>query len=59
METMKVLITGCADCGSSLTDRLLQDGNDVIGIDRFSDYYPLKLKKANLADAMEHTIYSD
>ncbi len=34
---MRYLITGCAGfIGSSLTDRLLQNGHEVIGIDNFS-----------------------
>jgi UDP-glucose 4-epimerase len=34
---MKVLVTGCAGfIGSSLVDRLLNDGHEVVGIDNFS-----------------------
>ena len=34
---MRYLITGCAGfIGSSLTDRLLQAGHEVVGIDNFS-----------------------
>ncbi len=37
---MKILVTGCAGfIGSHLTERLLRDGFDVIGIDCFTDYY--------------------
>jgi len=37
---MKVLITGCAGfIGSHLTDRLLAEGYEVVGIDNFNDYY--------------------
>lgn len=36
-ELMRYLVTGCAGfIGSSLTDRLLADGHEVIGIDNFS-----------------------
>ena len=46
----KVLITGCAGfIGSHLVDRLLEEGNEVIGIDCFTDYYPPNLKRANIA----------
>ncbi|MDO8840908.1 GDP-mannose 4,6-dehydratase [Methanocalculus sp.] len=51
----KALVTGCAGfIGSTLTDRLLADGFEVIGIDRFSDYYNRELKEQNLAAAMQH-----
>ncbi len=51
----KALVTGCAGfIGSTLTDRLLADGFEVIGIDRFSDYYARELKEQNLAAAMQH-----
>ncbi len=49
---MKALVTGCAGfIGSHLTDRLLSDGYEVIGIDRFSDYYPREIKENNLSKA--------
>jgi len=52
---MRALVTGCAGfIGSSLTDRLLRDGYEVIGIDRFSDYYPRDLKERNLSSAVKH-----
>ncbi len=52
---LKALVTGCAGfIGSTLTDRLLRDGYDVIGIDRFSDYYPREIKDRNLSSAMQH-----
>lgn len=52
---MKALVTGCAGfIGSMLTDRLLIDGIDVIGIDRLSDYYPREVKENNLSLAMQN-----
>jgi len=52
---MKIVVTGCAGfIGSHLCDRLLADGNEVIGIDSFEDYYPRALKQANLALALAH-----
>ena len=52
---MKALVTGCAGfIGSTLTDRLLQDGYEVIGIDRFSDYYARDLKEQNIASAVKN-----
>ncbi|MCP1716129.1 UDP-glucose 4-epimerase [Methanocalculus alkaliphilus] len=54
-DSPKALVTGCAGfIGSTLTDRLLADGFEVIGIDRFSDYYDRELKEQNLAAAMQH-----
>ena len=35
--------------GSHLTERLLKNGSEVIGIDCFSDYYDRELKEKNLA----------
>jgi UDP-glucose 4-epimerase len=52
---MKALVTGAAGfIGSTLTDRLLRDGADVVGLDCFVDYYPRALKERNLADARTH-----
>jgi nucleoside-diphosphate-sugar epimerase len=49
---MNALITGAAGfIGSHLTARLLEQGNSVIGVDSFTDYYPRSLKEANLAVA--------
>jgi nucleoside-diphosphate-sugar epimerase len=53
MATM--LVTGAAGfIGSSLVDRLLADGHDVVGVDSFEDYYPRHFKEANLAAARLH-----
>ncbi|RLG29682.1 UDP-glucose 4-epimerase, partial [Methanosarcinales archaeon] len=51
---MKALVTGCAGfIGSHLTERLLIDGFDVIGIDCFTDYYPREYKDRNIKNALE------
>lgn len=48
---MKALVTGCAGfIGSTLAERLLQDGADVVGIDCFTDYYPRATKETNLSN---------
>ena len=45
---MKVIVTGAAgSIGSHTSERLKDMGNDVIGIDNFSPYYDLSLKKLN------------
>ena len=50
---MKALITGCAGfIGSNLTDSLLSEGYDVIGIDSFSDYYSRSIKETNISTAL-------
>lgn len=47
---MKVLITGTAGfIGSTLAIRLLERGDEVIGIDNVNDYYDPTLKEARLA----------
>jgi UDP-glucuronate 4-epimerase len=46
---MKVLITGVAGfIGSALAMRLLQRGDDVVGLDDMNDYYDVTLKEARL-----------
>ncbi len=51
---MRALVTGCAGfIGSHLTDRLLREGCEVIGIDCFADYYSRELKEKNLELAKE------
>lgn len=46
---MKALVTGAAGfIGSTLAERLVAQGADVVGIDCFTDYYPRPLKERNL-----------
>ncbi|HEC28739.1 MAG TPA: NAD-dependent epimerase [Gammaproteobacteria bacterium] len=46
---MKVLITGTAGfIGNNLAMRILERGDEVIGIDNLNDYYDVNLKKARL-----------
>ena len=48
---MTVLVTGVAGfIGSTLAERLLCDGHEVVGIDNFSDYYDRDIKESNLSD---------
>ncbi len=47
---MSVLVTGAAGfIGSSLADALTRRGDEVVGLDCFTDYYGRDLKEANLA----------
>lgn len=47
---MKALVTGAAGfVGSHLSERLIDSGATVIGVDCFTDYYPRALKERNLA----------
>jgi nucleoside-diphosphate-sugar epimerase len=47
---MKALVTGAAGfIGSTLAERLVRAGEDVVGIDCFTDYYPREAKERNLA----------
>lgn len=52
---MRALVTGAAGfIGSTLVDRLLADGLEVTGVDCFTDYYDVALKRRNLAAALAH-----
>lgn len=45
----KIVVTGCAGfIGSTLAERLLRDGQDVIGVDCFRSNYDREVKKRNL-----------
>lgn len=51
---MKVLVTGCAGfIGSNLSEKLLEKGYEVIGIDCFTDYYPRYFKESNLENLLQ------
>ncbi|MBS0226838.1 MAG: NAD-dependent epimerase [Proteobacteria bacterium] len=48
--TMKILVTGAAGfIGSTLSHRLLERGDEVLGFDNLNDYYDPTLKEARLA----------
>lgn len=56
---MKVLVTGSAGfIGATLVERLLQRGDNVIGIDNHNAYYDPKLKEARLARFSSHPGYT-
>ena len=46
----KILVTGAAGfIGFSLAKRLIERGDEVVGVDNLNDYYDVNLKKARLA----------
>ena len=56
---MKILITGTAGfIGSALSLKLLERGDEVVGIDNHNDYYDLQLKEDRLARHIEHPNYT-
>ena len=55
---MNYFITGGAGfIGSSLTEKLLNDGNYVITIDNFCDYYSPKIKEKNIKPFINNSKY--
>jgi len=57
---MKVLVTGSAGfIGSALSLRLLERGDEVIGVDNLNDYYDVSLKEARLARTQDHPNYTE
>lgn len=55
---MYALVTGAAGfIGSHLTERLLDEGWRVLGVDAFLDYYPRQLKEKNLERALKHRAF--
>jgi UDP-glucuronate 4-epimerase len=56
---MKVLVTGTAGfIGSHVALRLLERGDEVVGIDNLSDYYDVTLKRARLARFADRAGYT-
>ena len=54
IDNRRALVTGCAGfLGSHLSERLLADGYEVVGIDCFTDYYAREIKESNIARLRE------
>ena len=52
---MKALVTGAAGfIGSTLTEKLLKKGYQVVGVDCFIDYYDRSLKENNMSSFINH-----
>ncbi len=55
---MRVLVTGAAGfIGSTLAKKLLDRGDQVVGIDNLNDYYDVSLKEARLGRLTEKTTF--
>jgi len=55
---MKILVTGAAGfIGSALSIKLLDRGDEVIGVDNHNDYYNPLLKEARINRHLEHANY--
>ncbi len=56
---MRILVTGAAGfIGSHLAERLIAMGHQVVGVDRFTDYYPRVAKERNLARLRDEPRFS-
>jgi UDP-glucuronate 4-epimerase len=57
---MKVMVTGTAGfIGSHLAIKLLERGDEVIGIDNLNDYYDVNLKLARLDRVKDNPLFTD
>lgn len=55
----KILVTGAAGfIGSHLVERLLDRGDTVVALDEFNDYYDPRIKRRNIARALENPRYA-
>jgi len=57
---MKILVTGTAGfIGNQLALRLLERGDEVIGVDNLNEYYDVTLKLDRLARIQDHANFTD
>lgn len=57
---MKILVTGTAGfIGNHLAIRLLERGDEVIGVDNVNDYYDVHLKEARLKRIKHHPSFTE
>jgi UDP-glucuronate 4-epimerase len=57
---MKIMVTGTAGfIGNHLALRLLERGDEVIGIDNLNDYYDVKLKLDRLERLKDYDLFTD
>jgi len=57
---LKILVTGTAGfIGAQLAHRLLERGDEVIGVDNVNDYYDVSLKEARLARLTDHSGFTE
>ena len=57
---MKILVTGTAGfIGNHLALKLLERGDEVIGVDNLNDYYDVSLKKSRLGRIHDHDNFTD
>jgi nucleoside-diphosphate-sugar epimerase len=55
----RVLVTGCAGfLGSHLSERLIDDGVEVVGVDCFTDFYPRSIKERNLSRLLDEASFT-
>ncbi|GGD65617.1 NAD-dependent epimerase [Paenibacillus nasutitermitis] len=56
---MTILVTGAAGfIGYHLSQRLMEDGQQVIGIDNFNDYYDIQLKRDRMGRLHRHPLFT-
>ena len=56
---LNILVTGSAGfIGSALTLKLLERGDNIVGVDNLNDYYNIKLKEDRLARHINHENYT-
>ncbi len=57
---MRILVTGTAGfIGNALAIKLLERGDEVVGIDNLNDYYDITLKQARLARIAQHPNFTE